>query len=219
MWFDMMCYCYYSCWWRDSGGGDHYRRSRVNSVLELWREPPDVRNDAANGGPVGCLLSLLRGMWASSHNTSYRVVVKMAPIGTLAQNCFSRVRRSAGLSFPGRDTYSYYTNVCRAVYLFLHCARFIALSMSFHYNWMSFWMTFWNLTILIIVFVVNRSKWRARVWIRRAALGRHCSLAIGQSTMWVIDFCGFKPLQIRLHHHSLYSLVIVHYSSHMLTFK
>ena len=33
------------------------------------------------------------------------VVIKMAPIGTLTQNCFSRVRRSAGLSIPGWDTY------------------------------------------------------------------------------------------------------------------
>ena len=33
------------------------------------------------------------------------VVVKMAPIGTLTRNCFSRVRRSAGLSIPGRDTF------------------------------------------------------------------------------------------------------------------
>ena len=41
--------------------------------------------------------------------------VKIAPIGTRTQNCFSRVRRSAGLSIPGRDTYYI---VCRAVYLF-----------------------------------------------------------------------------------------------------
>ena len=33
------------------------------------------------------------------------VVVKMTPIGTRTRNCFSRVRRSAGLSVPGRDTY------------------------------------------------------------------------------------------------------------------
>ena len=32
------------------------------------------------------------------------VIVKMAPIGTQTPNCFSRVRRSAGLSIPGRDT-------------------------------------------------------------------------------------------------------------------
>ena len=32
------------------------------------------------------------------------VVVKMAPIGTRTRNCFSRVRRSAGLSIPGWDT-------------------------------------------------------------------------------------------------------------------
>ena len=29
----------------------------------------------------------------------------MAPIRTQTRNCFSRVRRSAGLSIPGRDTY------------------------------------------------------------------------------------------------------------------
>ena len=40
------------------------------------------------------------------------VVIKMAPIGTRTQNCFSRARRSAGpdtyymsRSIPGRDTY------------------------------------------------------------------------------------------------------------------
>ena len=30
--------------------------------------------------------------------------VKIAPIGTRTRNCFSLVRRSAGLSIPGRDT-------------------------------------------------------------------------------------------------------------------
>ena len=58
-----------------------------------------------------------------------RVVIKMVPIGTRTQNCFSQIRRSAGLSIPGRDTYW-----CRAVYLFVHCSHFIALSMQFHYK-------------------------------------------------------------------------------------
>ena len=33
------------------------------------------------------------------------VVVKIAHIGTRTRICHSRVRRSAGLSIPGRDTY------------------------------------------------------------------------------------------------------------------
>ena len=33
------------------------------------------------------------------------VALKMAPIGTRTRNCLSRIRRSAGLSIPGRDTY------------------------------------------------------------------------------------------------------------------
>ena len=56
---------------------------------------------------------------------------KMAPIGTRTRNCFSRVMRSAGLSIPGRE--------CRAAYLFVHCAHFLALSMSFHYTWLIGW--------------------------------------------------------------------------------
>ena len=60
-----------------------------------------------------------------SGTTEPIVVIKMAPIGTRTQNCFSLVRRSAGLSIPGRDC---------AVYLFVHCAHFIALSMSFHWT-------------------------------------------------------------------------------------
>ena len=44
----------------------------------------------------------------TSLNEYNNVVVKIAPIGTRTRNCFSRVRRSAGLSNPGRDTYEYY---------------------------------------------------------------------------------------------------------------
>ena len=40
------------------------------------------------------------------------VVIKMEPIGTRTRNCFSRVRRSACLSIPGRDTY-----VVQCIYL------------------------------------------------------------------------------------------------------
>ena len=50
----------------------------------------------------------------------------MAPIGTRTQNCFSRVRRSAGLSIPGPAGTLI---ICRTVYLFVHCAHYIALSM------------------------------------------------------------------------------------------
>ena len=44
------------------------------------------------------------------------VVVKMAPIGTRTQNCFFRVRRSAGLSIPGWNTY-YLVYVVQCIYL------------------------------------------------------------------------------------------------------
>ena len=59
----------------------------------------------------------------------------MAPIGTRIRNCFSRVRRSAGVSIPGQDTDC---TVCRAVYLFVHCALFIALLNLFHYSSITF---------------------------------------------------------------------------------
>ena len=39
----------------------------------------------------------------------------MAPIGTRTQNCFSRVRCSAGLSVPSRNTD--YTYVVQCIYL------------------------------------------------------------------------------------------------------
>ena len=59
---------------------------------------------------------------------SLSVVVKIAPMGTRTRICNSRVRRSAGLSIPGRNTYYMSCSV-----FILHCAYSIALSMSFHY--------------------------------------------------------------------------------------
>ena len=46
----------------------------------------------------------------------------MAPIGTRTQNCFSRVRRSAGLSIPGRDTYYMSCSVFICAYRSLYSA-------------------------------------------------------------------------------------------------
>ena len=47
----------------------------------------------------------------------------MAPIGTRTQNCFSRVRRSAGLSIAGRDTYY----MSRSVFIFALGSLYSAL--------------------------------------------------------------------------------------------
>ena len=59
------------------------------------------------------------------------VVVKMAPIGTQTRNCFSRVRRSAGLSIPGRDTYFMLSSVficaLRSLYSALQCQSITVL--------------------------------------------------------------------------------------------
>ena len=66
-------------------------------------------------------------------------------------DCLSRVRRSAGLSIPGRDIYN-----SRAVYLFVHCAHIIALSIPFHYFTGS--MTYLSAvnTVLLVKLIVTQ---------------------------------------------------------------
>ena len=61
----------------------------------------------------------------------------MATIGTRTQNCFSRVWRSGELKIGALAACPFPAGtliICRAIYLFVHCAHFIALSMSFHYT-------------------------------------------------------------------------------------
>ena len=67
---------------------------------------------------------------------TFNVVVKMAPIGTRTQNCFSLVRRSVGLSIPGRDTY------------YMSCSVFICALRSFSQCH----------SITILVFSIENSK-------------------------------------------------------------
>ena len=62
------------------------------------------------------------------------VVVKMAPIGTRTRNCFSRVRRSAGLSISGRDTYYILCSVFNALTLYRTQCRSITLLIRVHYT-------------------------------------------------------------------------------------
>ena len=73
----------------------------------------------------------------------------MAPIGTQTQNCFSRVRSSAGLSIPGRDTYY---NLCRVVYLFVHCALNVIFHFNSHKNLKYFPKFFQNFKIILVKF-------------------------------------------------------------------
>ena len=108
---------------------------------------------ALNSIPIHCLLLYESNVLIASYRLMTKFVIcrmdslAITPIRLVANltnkncayrdsnsDCLSRARRSADLSIPGRDTYY---KLCRAVYLFMHCAH-IALSIPFHYTGLSY---------------------------------------------------------------------------------